>query len=1012
MLQRIIFPTLLSLVVLTGCGQSRNEPQLEPDLDTPSVTDQDLDDVDVIVEERVAQLVADAGEDRSLYEGDTLELDASSTAYDGDESLVFLWHQTKGPTVHLDEYQTDTLSLVAPLVDEATEIEFSVTVGDGKVVDQAHVVIEVLNRPDPTAIALSPMGHTFAVGEEIMLDASLSLSDSGNDLEFEWVQTGGPAVEIEEPANPTIQFVAPEIAVSATEMLFDVIVHDGPVSATAMLRLVVYAPNGATFGGGGGGSGVTGGGAAAAPAPGVPTAPVNTNPGSIAGFTLINADTNDPFPGFDPFESGAVVDLDDMAALAIQAHPGATAPASIRMVLRQDGQIIANQVENQAPYSLFGDDGSGFLPWDAVGPFSGSTYILTATPFAEPGARGVLGSSVSITFDTTGSVQAPGDNNSLPDEPDSGAEEPTNDPPSDDPPADEPEPECNSDGDCDDGVFCNGAESCADGTCVTGNAPCSDTTCDESSNACDVPVDISECASNADCDNGLFCSGVRECVDGSCVNGASPCGSGEVCDEQVDDCVVPEGQVLYVGHDIADDTAPYCTIDNPCTTPQEAVDRAGPGDTIIVRGGTYTSNTTTRAAYVINIESGGVEGLPLTIKAAPGEHVTLSGNNGTSDNLVRIVAPYVTLEGFEMTQARRIGVYISGPAHDVTIRMCHAHHNNHDIGWIGAAFRTVGPVYNILFEDCISDHNSGGFQLREGGTLTADTALTPPIAGNIGFPNGLAENQWDSWPGWSEYGASYVTLRRCMAYDNLLLPEHSDGIGIRYGDRCTIEDCILFRNADDGMDVLGSTRCLVKGNIVFKNNHLNVPNGDGNGIKIGVRGGLDHIVYNNTSFDNKRGGIDMADTERAIVFNNTTVGNGLWFGLWFEGGRSTTGHTVFNNVSCFNPKADIGRSGHVIMASFLSNLMSDNNDHNWAPDIDETSLINTDPLFLDLDLAIDTNFPATMSIPQKMQFIRSQVIEKFSLSGDSPANDIGTVLPGLSTEYLGAGPDLGAIEGH
>ena len=37
-------------------------------------------------------------------------------------------------------------------------IEFSVTVGDGKIVDQSFVTIEVLNRPDPTAIAISPMG--------------------------------------------------------------------------------------------------------------------------------------------------------------------------------------------------------------------------------------------------------------------------------------------------------------------------------------------------------------------------------------------------------------------------------------------------------------------------------------------------------------------------------------------------------------------------------------------------------------------------------------------------------------------------------------------------------------------------------------------------------------------------------------------------------------------------------------------------------------------------------------
>jgi hypothetical protein len=53
------------------------------------------------------------------------------------------------------------------------------------------------------------------------------------------------------------------------------------------------------------------------------------------------------------------------------------------------------------------------------------------------------------------------------------------------------------------------------------------------------------------CDDGRFCTGSDACLAGSCVGGASPCGDGlgctdDVCDESVDACdnVVASGCVI------------------------------------------------------------------------------------------------------------------------------------------------------------------------------------------------------------------------------------------------------------------------------------------------------------------------------------------------------------------------------------------------------------------------------------------------------------------------------------
>lgn len=53
----------------------------------------------------------------------------------------------------------------------------------------------------------------------------------------------------------------------------------------------------------------------------------------------------------------------------------------------------------------------------------------------------------------------------------------------------------------------------------------------------DVSVPSDGCAVDADCDDGLFCSGTEACVDGGCVPGADPCAADETCDEAADACV-------------------------------------------------------------------------------------------------------------------------------------------------------------------------------------------------------------------------------------------------------------------------------------------------------------------------------------------------------------------------------------------------------------------------------------------------------------------------------------------
>ncbi|MFO0837489.1 MAG: hypothetical protein U1D55_03115 [Phycisphaerae bacterium] len=463
----------------------------------------------------------------------------------------------------------------------------------------------------------------------------------------------------------------------------------------------------------------------------------------------------------------------------------------------------------------------------------------------------------------------------------------------------------------------------------------------------------------------------------------------------------------------------------PFGTLRSAAAAVRPGDSIVIRGGTYASgsNAAAYAVMALGTSQSGVAGYPIVIRPFAGESVVISGNAGTTRELfVLDRVSYVDIEDLEFTQASRTAIAILdtnsngvSDAHHVNVRRCVAHHNNYDPNFIGGAFRTDGPASDVVFEECLAYKNSNGFELREYPTQTSSSCSVPPKAGNIQSTTvDLPESQWDSWPGWTGIAARHCAIRRCIAFENDVSAESSNGIQPRYAIECLIEDNICFRNADDNIDGVGATRCVYSGNIAFDANPSHTAAGDGNGIKIGVRGGLDNLAFRNISFENPRAGIDMADSERSMAYSNTTFNNG-WFGIWFEAVRAHVGGMrVINNISRSRASAtgDLGFNGPTRLIEAATNLVADNNAHNWARPLGNGSLVGVDPGFLNEALVIDTNFPPGLSPAEQAEFIRSQVRAKLSLAADSPAVDRGTKIQGLISDYLGQMVDMGAIESH
>jgi hypothetical protein len=117
----------------------------------------------------------------------------------------------------------------------------------------------------------------------------------------------------------------------------------------------------------------------------------------VASFTLFDADTDRPIPGYDPLLDGATLNLATLPSrrLNVRANTEPARVGSVRFGL--DG-TTSFRVESVLPYALAGDRTSGtttdYLPWTPA--LGGRT--LTGTPYEGSGATGAAGRPLTVTF--------------------------------------------------------------------------------------------------------------------------------------------------------------------------------------------------------------------------------------------------------------------------------------------------------------------------------------------------------------------------------------------------------------------------------------------------------------------------------------------------------------------------------------------------------------------------------------------------------------------------------------
>jgi hypothetical protein len=281
------------------------------------------------------------------------------------------------------------------------------------------------------------------------------------------------------------------------------------------------------------------------------------------------------------------------------------------------------------------------------------------------------------------------------------------------------------------------------------------------------------------------------------------------------------------------DTPAGGTAQAPWRTLQYAADRVAPGDTVIVRAGTYRG-------FNLDADHGGTDGHPVTFEADAGVVIDQGSVRRGDDGINLEDAGWVVLDGFEVHGMTQAGIRAVGPDHckHVTIRNCWAHDN------------AVWGIFTSHCDDLLVEDNRAARSAEQHGLYVSNACVRPVVRRNELFDNhgcGLHMNGDQS-----EGGNGLIT--GALVEDNLV---HGNGAGGGGGaaingdglQASIIQNNVLYDNHATGIALFQiDAAAPAKDNVVVNNNTILMAS-DARwavGIKNGSTG---NTVLNNVLYD-------------------------------------------------------------------------------------------------------------------------------------------------------------------
>ncbi|MBX7195693.1 MAG: right-handed parallel beta-helix repeat-containing protein [Sandaracinaceae bacterium] len=364
----------------------------------------------------------------------------------------------------------------------------------------------------------------------------------------------------------------------------------------------------------------------------------------------------------------------------------------------------------------------------------------------------------------------------------------------------------------------------------------------------------------------------------------------------------------------------------------------GPGDTVLVHGGTYHD--------VIEPPVSGEEGRPITYRAVDGEEVVLDGVGSEVEGVVGIgwslrdgyesrPTSYVVIEGFTIRyphvftgSEHRFGyVHVASTgSHDNVIRRCHIELPGDPAEHYGAGMRQAGVLITDAEHTTVEDSVIRGMWL--GVWIAGGTTRFNVVRRN------LITEMGSSALDIGDPGTGSRWMQGNLIEDNVLFggvnedavqfePNYSGSCAVASNRGTILRGNVMRGFVENAMDLKGAAFIVIERNVVFANE------GDNDGVfdehdRLGGMGGIIHggcgngeaststdvVVRFNVFYDNF--GVMELD-ERYHAYNNTFVANN----------RDYTGPNS-RERSCpgFTAALTYGGSGQV----FVNNIVTEHDD--------------------------------------------------------------------------------------
>ena len=428
--------------------------------------------------------------------------------------------------------------------------------------------------------------------------------------------------------------------------------------------------------------------------------------------------------------------------------------------------------------------------------------------------------------------------------------------------------------------------------------------------------------------------------------------------------VVTGNRTLYVSPSGSDNNDGFSEA-KPLQTIQRGVDKAVPGDTVLVRNGTYT-NADPRS-NIVTLTRSGTPSAWIALKAYPGEKPLLKSANWTA---IGVQASYVLVEGFK----------IVGNRDQVSLDYAMSQATNLDNPITSGNGIGITPVYGrpdvrshhvVIRGNEVYDCSGGGIFSNQ-----ADYVLIES--------NTVSGNAW-----WSPYATSGVSVYQNWNSDDVSgykmivrgnkVSSNTNKIPFFYSSsdpaKRVISDGngIIVDDARNTQAFSGNQGSPYKGRTLVDSNLI---------VQNGARGvnvfSSDHVdVVNNTTYQNAfqpetpDGEISIFDANDVRIFNNIV--------------SARSDRPSLKRASASDPSRSAERASHAIGRNLVSRGTGFDAE---AGD----NLVGVDPQFVD---------PAA---------------NDFQVRANSPAIDAANSRYSFSTalynaaRYLGSGPDIGAFE--